>query len=898
MTMKKHIIFLAFLLLYNFALSQQIKTFDLINSGNTKVKFDPSGNPIAINIGLGDIFYLFKSQNGQIKNPEPLFKLPVVYTSNQKYPESGAWDFEVDTAGVIHIAGVIYRGELAPGPTEGTLFYYNTLIDSVLLLGELPTSYLNLITPQVLRTLDNKIVVNFTKAYLDTVIWFQIFDPRTNINVTTDTIKLDGLGTTNYYLYISANKNLYITIYESKHLGGDGDWGGYRDTVAVSYQLLKFTPGGNIQRLRTYGHTFYVDDDFVPTQFPMFMADLNDGFIEWFKALVRISPNSALIHPPYDYNYNFYGSRISSYILDREGNLHIIREIPLAWNIGIYRYQVYTPGNMPINEIGHSPIYDYLIEYDSTTYWTFKQLQISANYVPPYVSDALNLNKAIIQHPQNDRNGVILLYQNSGNFNYEVLLGTGVGGRTFNNGDPIWYVDNDGKVYFSSPRENRFIDSLKTAYIYFYQLKSSGSNFIVNYKLSEIQELPVPYPSEVNKIFGLKYTLDKNQKMHFLFLSRDTIRGLAYLGRLFLASQKAGGGWDTMQVSPDTVEIVQFSSYSDFTVDDSGVVHVLYYTYKNAPLTYYTNNSGGRFKPPVLVDSVSLRNAQIRVAKNGLVYIWGNYYYGTYRYWYGDYNSGFKRSSRTFTDWNIAEVDNSGNLYIVTTDWYNTNDGSRDHYLYKFNRDSALIYYPRKLLIKYFSGSPVTTPYFTFVKDVTGLIHLLATYKGKLYYWNLSDNFTARVEYDYSDLFRFKEIHNAHAKTIAVANDFDRRIYFMSLTSPILIGWIPYGVTSVEDKENILPTEFLLEQNYPNPFNPATTISFELPIRSNVEITIYDILGRKLKTLVDEVKDAGRYKIMVDMSNYASGVYFYRMVAKPVSGGKDYVSVKKMILVK
>jgi hypothetical protein len=94
---------------------------------------------------------------------------------------------------------------------------------------------------------------------------------------------------------------------------------------------------------------------------------------------------------------------------------------------------------------------------------------------------------------------------------------------------------------------------------------------------------------------------------------------------------------------------------------------------------------------------------------------------------------------------------------------------------------------------------------------------------------------------------------------------------------------------------NILPTEYNLSQNYPNPFNPVTKINYELPKDGKVKLVIYDILGREIKTLVNELKQAGRYTVEFNGNNYASGVYFYRI---QVEGGKSYTSVKKMVMIK
>ena len=95
------------------------------------------------------------------------------------------------------------------------------------------------------------------------------------------------------------------------------------------------------------------------------------------------------------------------------------------------------------------------------------------------------------------------------------------------------------------------------------------------------------------------------------------------------------------------------------------------------------------------------------------------------------------------------------------------------------------------------------------------------------------------------------------------------------------------------------PDEFILYQNYPNPFNPGTIIRYELPINSLVSIKIFDILGREVKTLVNEFKSAGRYEVEFDGSNYASGVYFYQL--KALHTGRqagDYTRTLKMALIK
>ncbi|MEI7484417.1 MAG: BNR-repeat neuraminidase N-terminal domain-containing protein [Ignavibacteriota bacterium] len=96
--------------------------------------------------------------------------------------------------------------------------------------------------------------------------------------------------------------------------------------------------------------------------------------------------------------------------------------------------------------------------------------------------------------------------------------------------------------------------------------------------------------------------------------------------------------------------------------------------------------------------------------------------------------------------------------------------------------------------------------------------------------------------------------------------------------------------------EVALPTKFNISQNYPNPFNPMTKIDFDLPFDSKVKILLYDMMGREVKTLVNEGKLAGYYTVQFNASDLSSGTYFYRIITKSVV--KDYVATKKMVLVK
>jgi type IX secretion system substrate protein len=89
-----------------------------------------------------------------------------------------------------------------------------------------------------------------------------------------------------------------------------------------------------------------------------------------------------------------------------------------------------------------------------------------------------------------------------------------------------------------------------------------------------------------------------------------------------------------------------------------------------------------------------------------------------------------------------------------------------------------------------------------------------------------------------------------------------------------------------------VPDKFLLYQNYPNPFNPETNLIFQIPKPAFVKLTVIDLLGREIETLINEHLIAGVYKTEWNAINYSSGVYFYRIAAG------DFVDVKKMVIIK
>jgi hypothetical protein len=99
-------------------------------------------------------------------------------------------------------------------------------------------------------------------------------------------------------------------------------------------------------------------------------------------------------------------------------------------------------------------------------------------------------------------------------------------------------------------------------------------------------------------------------------------------------------------------------------------------------------------------------------------------------------------------------------------------------------------------------------------------------------------------------------------------------------------------VTSVAGGRESVPTDFALFEAYPNPFNPSTIIGYHLPVAADVRLSVYDILGREVRTLVSERQPAGRYNVVFDASGLSSGVYIARIEAGTFTASKRCLMIR------
>ncbi|MCX6169618.1 MAG: T9SS type A sorting domain-containing protein [Ignavibacteriales bacterium] len=171
----------------------------------------------------------------------------------------------------------------------------------------------------------------------------------------------------------------------------------------------------------------------------------------------------------------------------------------------------------------------------------------------------------------------------------------------------------------------------------------------------------------------------------------------------------------------------------------------------------------------------------------------------------------------------------------------------------------------------------------------------------------LADGYDCRYNNSWKTLYDSPNVNPTAANYVQHKIDMTKKfnngdvifIRFHLYSDEAAVGW-GWAIDNLEiqpnasdvEKENTIPTAYSLSQNYPNPFNPETTIKFTLPKRSKVKLEIFDTLGRVVSTLVNSDLDAGSYRYNWNASNFASGVYIYRLTAN------DFASSKKLMLVK
>jgi hypothetical protein len=144
---------------------------------------------------------------------------------------------------------------------------------------------------------------------------------------------------------------------------------------------------------------------------------------------------------------------------------------------------------------------------------------------------------------------------------------------------------------------------------------------------------------------------------------------------------------------------------------------------------------------------------------------------------------------------------------------------------------------------------------------------------------------------DWDQVYPVEDVLLEAITSIAVLNKFNITYVFIGTAGNGIWRYMYPTITNIKVDKNI-PENFILYQNYPNPFNPATTIQYELPMESSVQLVIYSLLGEKVIELVNTFQKAGRYEVKWNAENFASGIYIYQLKAD------EFISSRKLMLLK
>lgn len=231
---------------------------------------------------------------------------------------------------------------------------------------------------------------------------------------------------------------------------------------------------------------------------------------------------------------------------------------------------------------------------------------------------------------------------------------------------------------------------------------------------------------------------------------------------------------------------------------------------------------------------------------------------------------------------NSISVDASGNVYAAGNSTQGAN--SNDVFAAKYNSSGS----PQWVNTLNIGGSETI---YQISRDASSNIYLA----GKTNAFGNGEDFLT-LSYDPAGSFRWMMSYNYSGtqNDIAVKTipDNSGNVYVIG-TSFNDYATIKYSsVSGIQPVNSNSPSEFSLEQNYPNPFNPSTKINFSIPVNSFVSLKIFDINGREVSDLVNEMLDAGVYNVTFNASRLVSGLYFCRLSAG------SFTDTKKLILIK
>jgi uncharacterized delta-60 repeat protein len=290
----------------------------------------------------------------------------------------------------------------------------------------------------------------------------------------------------------------------------------------------------------------------------------------------------------------------------------------------------------------------------------------------------------------------------------------------------------------------------------------------------------------------------------------------------------------------------------------------------------------------------------IAVDNSGNVYVTGSSYlpsfhsqYTTVKYNSGGVQQWVQRFNGPLNDFDVGSaiaIDQTGNVY-VTGSSTEENSLDFDYGTIKYNSSGV------QQWVRFFDGPGNLI-------DNGNAITLDAA--GNIYV--TGDSYGSGTNLDYATVkynsngdsvwtIRYNGPGNGVDGALAIVVDASENVYITGYSAGsgtnLDYATIKYSqVTGIRQNPSGIPKTFELSQNFPNPFNPSTIINYQLPRSSSVKLIVYDVMGREVKTLVNERQTAGSYQIEFDAGNYPSGVYFYVMKTM------DFTDAKRMVLLK
>ncbi|MBS1515619.1 MAG: T9SS type A sorting domain-containing protein [Bacteroidetes bacterium] len=215
-----------------------------------------------------------------------------------------------------------------------------------------------------------------------------------------------------------------------------------------------------------------------------------------------------------------------------------------------------------------------------------------------------------------------------------------------------------------------------------------------------------------------------------------------------------------------------------------------------------------------------------------------------------------------------ATTDNPINIFNAITDWINSNGGVTPVELASFTATTVR----NEVNLNWRTVSELNNSGFEVERSVNGTNNWM-----KIGFVNGNGTTNSEKSYTFKDAGLAKGAYTYRLKQVDYNGNFE---YYR------LSGFVNVGV----------PNKFEISQNYPNPFNPATKISYDLPFDSKVAIKIFDVTGREVASLVNQVQVAGYYTVNFNASALSSGVYFYQINAD--GGNQNFTKTLKMMLIK